>query len=88
VLSHRTRRLWDGLRRTSEVPDQAHRHHAHGLRDAERDADLLDSVHKKFMEKYELPTHLRPTRFLSPELEHGRGIAISKGFRAPRSRSR
>lgn len=50
--------------------------------------DLLDSVHKKFMEKYELPTHLRPTRFLSPELEHGRGVAISKGFRAPRSRSR
>lgn len=50
--------------------------------------DLLDSVHKKFIEKYELPTHLRPTRFLSPELEHGRGVAISKGFRAPRSRSR
>lgn len=50
--------------------------------------DVLDSVHKNFMQKYELPTHLRPTRFLSPELEHGRGIAISKGFRAPRSRSR
>jgi hypothetical protein len=50
--------------------------------------DLLESVNKKFMEKYELPTHLRPTRFLSPHLEHGRGLAISKGFRAPRSRSR
>lgn len=50
--------------------------------------DLLDSVHKKFMQKFELPTHLRPTRFLSPELEHGRGVSISKGFRAPRSRSR
>jgi hypothetical protein len=50
--------------------------------------DLLDTVHSKFMEKFELPTHLRPTRFLSPELEHGRGVAISKGFRAPRSRSR
>ena len=50
--------------------------------------DLLESVHSKFMEKYELPTHLRPTRFLSPHLEHGRGLAISKGFRAPRSRSR
>lgn len=50
--------------------------------------DLLDAVHTKFLEKFELPTHLRPTRFLSPELEHGRGVAISKGFRAPRSRSR
>lgn len=50
--------------------------------------DLLDQVHTKFLEKFELPTHLRPTRFLSPELEHGRGVAISKGFRAPRSRSR
>lgn len=53
-----------------------------------QEPDLLESVNKKFMEKYELPTHLRPTRFLSPELEHGRGMAISKGFRAPRSRSR
>lgn len=50
--------------------------------------DLLESVHTKFLEKYELPTHLRPTRFLSPHLEHERGLAISKGFRAPRSRSR
>jgi hypothetical protein len=50
--------------------------------------DLLDSVHTKFLQKFELPTHLRPTRFLSPELEHGRGIGISKGFRAPRSRSK
>jgi hypothetical protein len=50
--------------------------------------DLLDAVHSKFLEKFELPTHLRPTRFLSPELEHGRGVGISKGFRAPRSRSR
>jgi hypothetical protein len=48
--------------------------------------DLLESVHKKFMEKFELPTHLRPTRFLSPELEHSRSLAISKGWRAPRSR--
>jgi len=53
-----------------------------------QEPDLLESVNKKFMEKYELPTHLRPTRFLSPELEHGRGLAISRGFRAPRSRSR
>lgn len=50
--------------------------------------DLLDQVHTKFLEKFELPTHLRPTRFLSPELEHGRGVAISKGFRAQRSRSK
>jgi hypothetical protein len=49
--------------------------------------DVLDAVHTKFMQKFELPTHLRPTRFLSPELEHGRGLAISKGFRKPRSRS-
>lgn len=48
--------------------------------------DLLDQVHTKFIEKFELPTHLRPTRFLSPELEHGRGLAISRGWRAPRSR--
>jgi len=53
-----------------------------------QEPDLLESVNKKFMEKYELPTHLRPTRFLSPHLEHERGLAISKGFRAPRSRSR
>lgn len=48
--------------------------------------DLLDSVHKKFIEKFELPTHLRPTRFLSPELEHGRAMNISRGWRQPRSR--
>jgi hypothetical protein len=50
--------------------------------------DVLDKVHQQFMQKFELPTHLRPTRYLSPELEHGRGLAISKGFRAPRSRSK
>jgi hypothetical protein len=50
--------------------------------------DLLDQVHSKFLEKFELPTHLRPTRFLSPELEHSRGLAISRGFRAQRSRSK
>jgi hypothetical protein len=50
--------------------------------------DLLDQVNTKFLEKFELPTHLRPTRFLSPELEHGRSMSISRGFRAPRSRSR
>jgi hypothetical protein len=50
--------------------------------------DVLDKVHEQFIKKFELPTHLRPTRYLSPELEHGRGLAISKGFRAPRSRSK
>ena len=50
--------------------------------------DLLDSVHKKFMEKFELPTHLRPSRFLSPEIEHTRAMNISRGWRAPRSRAR
>jgi hypothetical protein len=49
--------------------------------------DLLDDVHKKFLQKFELPTHLRPTRFLSPELEHGRSTNISRGFRKPRSRA-
>lgn len=48
--------------------------------------DLLETVHKKFVEKFELPTHLRPTRFLSPELEHGRALNISRGWRQPRSR--
>lgn len=48
--------------------------------------DLLDQVHTKFIEKFELPTHLRPTRFLSPELEHNRGLNISRGWRQPRSR--
>ena len=49
--------------------------------------DLLDTVHKKFIEKFELPTHLRPTRFLSPELEHGRSLNISRGWRKPRGRA-
>jgi hypothetical protein len=49
--------------------------------------DLLDQVHTKFIEKFELPTHLRPTRFLSPELEHARGLNISRGWRKPRSRA-
>ena len=49
--------------------------------------DLLDQVHTKFIEKFELPTHLRPTRFLSPELEHNRGLNISRGWRKPRSRA-
>lgn len=48
--------------------------------------DVLDQVHKKFVEKFELPTHLRPTRFLSPALEHTRALNISRGWRRPRSR--
>jgi hypothetical protein len=50
--------------------------------------DLLAQVNAKFMKRFELPIHLRPTRFLSPELDHGRAMAISRGWRAPRSRSR
>ena len=49
--------------------------------------DLLETVNKKFIEKFELPTHLRPTRFLSPELEHGRSLNISRGWRKPRGRA-
>ncbi len=52
------------------------------------DPTVIDQVNQKFMKRFELPTNLRPTRFLAPTLEHGRALSISKGFRAPRSRSR
>jgi hypothetical protein len=48
--------------------------------------DAIDAVHQRFKAAFELPTHLRPTRFLSPHLEHGRALNISRGFRNPRSR--
>jgi len=47
--------------------------------------DVVDQVHKKFLAAYELPTHLRPVRFLSPTLEKGRSTNISRGWRRPRS---
>jgi hypothetical protein len=50
------------------------------------DPTVLDQVHEKFTKQFELPTHLRPTRFLAPTLEHGRSLNISRGFRNPRSR--
>ena len=49
--------------------------------------DAVDEVHKKFLRAAELPTHLRPTRFLSPVLERNRALNISRGWRKPRSRA-
>jgi len=50
--------------------------------------DVVDQVHQKFLKAYELPPHLQPTRFRAPTVEHNRALAISRGWRAPRSRSR
>lgn len=49
--------------------------------------DVLDSVNRKYLKAQELPPHLQPVRFHSPTLEHGRALAISRGWRKPRSRS-
>jgi hypothetical protein len=49
--------------------------------------DVLDQVHAKYLQAQELPPHLQPVRFQSPIVEHGRALAISRGWRKPRSRS-
>ena len=49
--------------------------------------DVIDQVHQKFLKAFELPPHLQPVRFRSPTLEHGRSLAISRGWRKPRSRA-
>ena len=49
--------------------------------------DLIDQVHQKYLKAQELPPHLQPARFHSPTLEHGRALAISRGWRKPRSRA-
>lgn len=49
--------------------------------------DAIDAVHKKYLKAQELPPHLQPVRFHSPTLEHNRSLAISRGWRKPRSRA-
>lgn len=49
--------------------------------------DVLDAVNAKYLKAQELPPHLQPVRFQSPTLERGRALAISRGWRKPRSRS-
>jgi hypothetical protein len=49
--------------------------------------DVLDQVNAKYLKAQELPPHLQPVRFQSPTLERGRALAISRGWRKPRSRS-
>jgi hypothetical protein len=49
--------------------------------------DVLDAVNQKYLKAQELPPHLQPVRFHSPIVEHGRAMAISRGWRKPRSRS-
>ena len=49
--------------------------------------DIVDQVHKQYLKAQELPPHLQPVRFHSPIVEHNRALAISRGWRKPRSRS-
>jgi len=49
--------------------------------------DIIDQVHKNYLKAQELPPHLQPVRFHSPVVEHNRALAISRGWRKPRSRS-
>lgn len=49
--------------------------------------DVIDQVNKNYLKAQELPPHLQPVRFHSPTLEHNRSLAISRGWRKPRSRA-
>lgn len=49
--------------------------------------DVIDKVHKNYLKAQELPPHLQPVRFQSPIVEHNRAMAISRGWRKPRSRA-
>lgn len=49
--------------------------------------DLVNEVHRKYLQAAELPPHLQPVRFQSPTLERNRALNISRGWRKPRSRA-
>ena len=51
------------------------------------DPEVVKQVNEKYLKAGELPPHLQPVRFHSPIVEHNRAMAISRGWRKPRSRS-
>ena len=51
--------------------------------------DLIDKVNEQYLKSFQLPPALQPKYLRKPEaLDHQRATKISKGWRAPRSRSR
>ena len=51
--------------------------------------DLIDKVNEQYLKQFKLPPALQPKYLRKPEvMDHQRATKISKGWRAPRSRSR